>query len=242
MRQADIARAFVADLISDLHGRAAADPALTPFIAALSKIDMATPQTEPSPRLDHPSMAILDRACDVAAGNEPLVSSAVTAAKAFDWGLVYGDGGMDEDLANGMVAAQAVGSYGCFAADHVATGLFLVTPGIHYALHTHAAPEIYYCVSGMIEIQHGIDGEPFQLTAGSHSVTPSGRIHSLTTRDEPVVLIYVWIDHMTCPIWIWRQDDAGTWHRDSWRRARGEAWRVEKSEIVTPEEMTAAHR
>ena len=140
------------------------------------------------------------------------------------------------------VAAQAAGSYGCFAADHAATGLFLITPDIHYALHTHAAPEIYYCVSGSIDIQHGIENEPFRLTAGNYSVTPTGRVHSLTTNDEPVLLIYVWIEHMTEPIWIWRQDDDGTWHRESWQRAKGGAWRVANSEIVTPEEMAAAHQ
>src|SRR3546814_5778917 len=54
-------------------------------------------------------------------------------------------------------------------------GLFLLGPGIHYPLHTHAAAEVYYALSGRLTLAHGPGGAPFGLNAGSYSVTPPGR-------------------------------------------------------------------
>ena len=152
-------------------------------------------------------MAYLDTALSNVTDTDALTRAACDAARNLNWGQVYGGGGMDEKLADGMFACQAAGTYGCFEGRSVATGLFLLTPDIHYPLHTHAAPEVYYCVSGTIDIQHGVGQAPFALTPGNYSVTPSNRVHALTTRDDPVILLYIWIDPIAVPIWMWSSED-----------------------------------
>ena len=217
------------------------DPALAPFVAEFGTIDTGHIQRGPFARLEHRAMTDLDTAIANVDGDNDLFQAARNAARLLDWAQIYGGGGIDPKLAEGMLAAQAAGTYGCFEAHSIATGQFLLSPGVFYPLHTHAAPEIYYCVSGSIDIQHGIDQPPFTLTPGQYSVTPAHRVHSLAVGDEPVLLLYAWITDLKVPIWIWSQDDEGTWIRESWRREPGEPWLVAQSEPVSPQAMAEAH-
>ena len=240
MTQSEVARRYLAALTDELGGRAAKDNALSPFVDELQSIDTSRVQRGPSPRLDHPAMRSLEPAIGKAAGPPQLVTAAVHAARHLDWSPVYGGGGIDPILAAGMLAAQAAGSYGCFASSTVATGQFLLAPGIFYPLHTHAAPEIYFCLSGKMEIQHGLEQPPFLLTPGDVSITPAHRLHSLRVGRDPVILLYVWIGDLTAPMWIWSQADGSSWQRQSWRRKPGEPWTVEQTEPVTPALMLQA--
>ncbi|NNE23109.1 MAG: cupin domain-containing protein [Rhizobiales bacterium] len=241
MTQADIARAYLAALTNDLTSKSAADPALAGFVKELKTIDTSVIQRGPLPRLEHPTMAMLDKALEAAEGDATLLPSAAEAARVLDWGQIYDDGSMDPALTEGMLAAQAAGTYGCFSGKTVATGFFLLAPGVHYALHTHAATEIYYCLSGIIDIQHGIDAAPFAVTPGNYSITPADRVHSLSVRSEPVLMIYAWIGELSCPIWLWSQDNDGGWIRERWMRKPGEPWKVEEREVISDEAMAVAH-
>lgn len=241
MTQAEIARTYLAALTNDLKNKSAADPALASFVKELQTIDTSVVQRGPFPRLEHPTMAMLDKALKAAEGDATLLPVATEAARVLDWGQIYDGGGLDPALAEGMLAAQAAGTYGCFEGKTIATGLFLLAPGVKYALHTHAATEIYYCLSGIIDIQHGIDAEPFAVTPGNYSITPPDRVHSLSVRSEPVLLIYTWIDELSCPIWLWSQEANGSWLRERWMRKPGESWRVEEREPISDEAMAAAH-
>lgn len=241
MTQADIARSYLAALTNHLKDKSATDPHLAGFVKELETIDTSVIQRGPLPRLEHPTMAMLEKALEVAEGDADLLPSAMEVARALDWGQIYDGGGMDPALAEGMLAAQAAGTYGCFPGKTIATGLFLLAPGVKYALHTHAATEIYYCLSGTIDIQHGIDAQPFAVTPGNYSVTPPDRVHSLSVRSEPVLLIYAWIDELSCPIWLWSQEANGDWMRERWMRKPGEPWKVEEREHISDEAMAAAH-
>ena len=99
------------------------------------------------------------------------------AAEDLDWSQIYEGDGLNQDLAEGMLAAQCVGTYGRHPSDKVAAGLFLLAPDIHYPLHTHAASEVYLCVSGRLQLRHGMHGASFDLQRGELSITPSGRVH-----------------------------------------------------------------
>lgn len=237
----EAAKAHLDALIEELTQRAQADARLTSFINELQVVETSRVQRGPFPRLDHPKMADLDHALATASGNEPLRSTVVEAAAHLDWSQVFAGGGIDPKLAEGMLSAQVAGSYGCFASQRIATGQFLLAPGITYPLHTHVAEEIYYSVSGTLTIQHGIDGRPFELVPGDYSITPSNQLHGLQTGDQAVLLIYVWIGDIFCPNWWWSKDDNDAWQRTSWRRLAGEPWKPEHSEIVTAEIMKKAH-
>ncbi len=238
----EAARTCLATLIDDLEAKAERDPQVTPFIMQLRQVDTKQAVRGPRPKLEHPAMGHLERAIENAPHRTPLDRTVIDAARSLDWLQLYGGGGMDPTLAEGMLAAQIAGSYGCFPDDDVATGLFLLAPGINYPLHTHAAAEMYYCMSGTLTLQHGVDGEKFDVSAGSFSITPPHRLHALWTSNEPVLLLYTWIGQISCPIWLWEQVDShDNWNRSSWIRPPDKPWQVDHSEPVTPETMREAH-
>ena len=112
-----------------------------------------------------------------------------------------------------MIAAQLAGGYGRIPSDQIACGLFLLFPGVRYPMHTHAAEELYLCLSGTLWLQHGLEGTAFDLRPGQYSHTPPHQLHSLQATDSPVLLAYVWIGTLTVPNWWWLQYDAGNWSR-----------------------------
>ncbi len=235
------ARAFLAALTRDLSEKSDADPGLAPFARDLDQVETADVQRGPFETLDHPAMKHLERALETARACDGLLGPALVAARALDWHQVYAGGGIEDSLAEGMLASQAAGNYGCFASRTLATGQFLLAPGIHYPAHTHAATEIYYCLSGRLQIQHGLEGAPFELLPGDYSITPPHRLHTLDTGSEPALVIYFWRGDMSGPTWWWSRDESGAWRRTAWLRTPGEPWKPLRSEPVTEAVMQEAH-
>jgi mannose-6-phosphate isomerase-like protein (cupin superfamily) len=227
---ASCARGFIGQFQQVLDGQSHAT-----FVDSIDAIDTTTIQRGPMPRCDHPSMRYLSVLAPRI--DNPAMRLAV---ETLDWGQLYAGGGIDDALANGMLAAQAAGTYGVFAAESVATGLFLLTPGVFYPLHTHAAHEVYCCLAGRITIQHRFDDAPIELASGQSSETPSGRLHSLATSDEPVLLAYIWRGEISAPTWWWARDAQGEWERTAWRRKPGESWKVDRRELVDSSVFSAA--
>ncbi|MEM8595517.1 MAG: dimethylsulfonioproprionate lyase family protein [Pseudomonadota bacterium] len=235
------ARAYVQALTAHLTARADADPALRPFVEALALCPLQVCRTEPRPRLDHPLIAPLDRVSSEIVGAQAFAGPVRQAADTMDWFPVFAGGGIDPRLADGMLAAQAVGTYGCFAHETLAVGIFIMAPGVAYPLHTHEATEIYLAVAGSISIQHGIDGTPFTLHPGDYSITPPHRVHALQTGEEPALVCYVWKGDLWCRNWWWAQDSRGAWTRTAWERPEAGPWRPLESEPVDPAIMAEAH-
>ena len=207
---------------------------LESFCEAIEHINTGPVQRGPLPKLSHPSLKYLD------ALEKQIEDEAILAAvQTLDWGQVYAGGGIDPVLAEGMFAAQAAGTYGVFAADDVACGLFLLAPNVYYPLHTHQAREVYHCLAGQIDITHKLNETPFTLSANQSSETPSGRLHALRTHSSPVLLAYIWKGEISAPTWWWDQE-AGHWYRTAWRRKPGESWKAEHRERVDENVLVAA--
>jgi quercetin dioxygenase-like cupin family protein len=225
--------AFLAALLDALA--AAKEAEVTQFSAALEQIDLTAEKRPRKPLLIHPAMdhleALVDQAWD------PRFAA---AAKDLDWSQVYSGGGIDPTLSEGMLSAQFAGTYGRHPSMSVATGLFLLAPGVHYPLHTHDASEIYLCVSGRLQLCHGIGGAPFDIREGELSLTPSGRAHSLTTYSEPVLLAYVWVGDLMASTWWWEQDETEGWMRSSWKRIPGEPWKKTGTEPLSESQIREA--
>ncbi|MDG2405873.1 MAG: dimethylsulfonioproprionate lyase family protein [Paracoccaceae bacterium] len=158
-----------------------------------------------------------------------------------DWSQVFTGGEIDSTLTDGMIAAQLTGSYGSTPSDKIACGLLLLSPGVRYQLHTHAADEIYLCLSGTQRLQHGLEGTTFDLMPGQYLHTLPHRLHSLQVTGAPVLLAYLWIGTLTDPSWWWSQDVSGSWIRAAWRRSVQGTWRPKHSKPTTPEIMAQAH-
>ena len=193
---------------------------LRPFLDALDGIDLGAATRPKKPILKHPTMSYLSEVTKKAF--DPRFAR---AARDLDWSQVYAGGGLDPALAEGMLAAQFVGTYGRYSSLKVAAGLFLLAPNVHYPLHTHEAAEVYLCVSGRLQLRHGIQAATFDITPGQLSITPSGRVHELNTHKEPTLLAYIWIGDLMTPTWWWEQTRTGGWQRTSWERIPGQPWK-----------------
>lgn len=208
---------------------------LSDFSEPLQQIETTTIQRGPVPRLQHPTLDYLHSLAEQI--TNPQMH---TAVKHLDWGQVYQGGGIENNLAEGMFAAQAAGTYGVYAAQNIATGLFLLAPNVFYPLHTHAAREVYHCLAGEIEIIHRVNDAAFTLHTNQSSETPSGRLHSLRTGAAPVLLAYIWTGDITAPTWWWERNESGNWIRTAWQRKPGESWKAARTELVDDIEYSRA--
>ncbi len=233
----EAAQAFLRALAADLAGRA--DPALTPFLAPLAATDLSASRPARGAAPGLAALGHLAPLLDSAAGEPAVLAAARQVAPLLDWYRIYQGPGMDPALAEGMLAGQVVGQAGLVPNAAFRAGLFLLGPGIHYPLHTHAAAEVYYGLSGQLTLRHGLAGAPFELNAGGYSVTPPGRLHSLTTGSGPVLLAYLWAGDVDAPIWVWEDHPAG-WQRVNWARRPDGSWARARIEPVTPDALREA--
>ena len=191
---------------------------------------------EPAPRAPHDIPKHLDTLSkDI---NDQRFLSAV---KNFTWSQTYADSeGIDPGVTEGMFTANVYGSTGVLSAEQFTAGIFLVTPNVYYPLHTHEAAEVYYCLAGSVEITHRFDASPIRLEQEKCSVTPAGRLHALQTREQPVLLAYVWTGNISAPNWWWNKQDDNSWTRTAWQRDSSKGWLPGKTEPVTPTIFEAA--
>jgi len=230
---------FIEALIADLSVRARDDITLLPFVAQLVKAGRNGFLEQPvqDPR-DPP--AFFERASEAIVAPDPLKEAVAQASETRNWKpVVSAHPTVDPALSDGLFALHVAGLVGVLGAENVRCGVFALGPNLHYPAHTHVATELYYCVSGSIVLQHGLDGAPFPLQAGNYSVTPTGRLHSLTTGDEPALIIFVWVGDFDHPIYWWAEDADGSWSRNPWERDENMIWAPGPAEAVTSEMMAA---
>lgn len=240
-RLVSASRDFLAALRGDLARKADDDPGLSAFVGALGALDTSDQAPPGRAPYDHPNLRHLQPCLAKARGSEPLVSFTRRVAPLLNWKPVFQDDKITPVLANGMFAAQAAGLFGTFASEQLSVGFFLLMPGVHYPLHTHETAEIYYTLSGTLEVQHGIDGEPFDVGPGAYSITPPHRVHALRTGREPVLLMFVWEGTLACTNWWWSQDAEGNWLRTGWLKDDSGIWKMVGTEPVSPDAMHEAH-
>ncbi len=211
--------------------RASGDPALHRFAKDLAEVPRGPVGTLQKPRLDHPAMAILDETVPLAAEGGEVARACANVAPLLDWAPVFQDVSFGRGVSEGMMAAQLVGTYGVFASDRLAAGIFALAPGVVYPEHTHQSEEVYHCLAGALTLRHGLSAAPFDVTQDSYSITPPHRLHALRVAQAPTLLLYVWRGDLTAPMWIW--EPAGTgWDRVEWRRKPGASWAIVRREPV----------
>ena len=196
---------------------------------------------QPAAKAPPPAVATyLEPALDRMQCTRPLADAVRQLAGVVDWYQIFQGGGIEPNLAKGLVAGQMAGQVGIVGAASIRTGLFLLAPGVHYPLHQHGALEVYFVVSGSLTLQHGRTGTPFEVHPGQWSVTPSHRVHALTVHGDPCLVIYAWVGAIEAPNWWWEQDENGTWHRVCWERQPDARWLRTKREPITEEVLVEA--
>lgn len=86
---------------------------------------------------------------------------------------------------------QIIGPDGLFTGDDLMLGMFAMGPNLFYPRHNHAAPELYYQLTGSHKWQAG-DG-PW-VTRGSPVMIwhEAYEVHATETLDEPFLAVWMW--------------------------------------------------
>jgi len=236
----DTTQNFTDCFVAELKAHATSEPHLADFIKEFEGIDCASARTLPANASLPTVERFLQRSLQTIGCAGPLADAVKDLAGAVRWYQIFSGEGIEPNLAQGLVAGQLAGGAGIVHSTSIATGLFLLAPGISYPSHQHGALEIYFVVSGQLTLQHGRTAAPFKLGPGEWSITPSNRVHALKTSEEPCLLIYAWVGDLTAPNWWWEQDAAGTWQRICWERGPDARWLQTRSEPITDDVLAEA--
>ncbi len=204
------AQQFVQSFLEILENLGASDDALSPFIDVLRGVD-DTPGEYATHELDHPLMPLLTDVLAAAEGPQELTKAVAELASEGGFFQVYEGEGINASQADYMVGKHIAGRKGRLFNENLSTGIFFLASNFEYPMHNHAGLEVYYVLSGNLQIQNGVDADPRQLGPGEYSVTPSNVPHALTIGDEPVVILFIWTGDLTSPIYWWVEEEDGTW-------------------------------
>ena len=87
--------------------------------------------------------------------------------------------------------AEIIGKQGPFLSARVRAGIAVYGAGINYPLHYHRAEEIYVVLAGAAAFRLG-ENEPVLRTVGELIHHPPLMKHGLHTKEEPLVIFYLW--------------------------------------------------
>ena len=210
------------------------EPTLKRFVKTLSRMDYSNKRDCKTVAQPAVLKNALVRIRHSEKSTDELLNFSLRISLSLNWTKIYDS--MDRDLSyvDGMFASRILGLDGYFINNNLSMGEMLLLPGVTYPLHTHNVDEVYYCLSGTLEIYHGIEGEFTVLKSGSVSITPQGQLHELKVKgSKPVLLIYCWLGDLRAPIWVWNKLQNHTWERTLWQRIPGKSWKLKLREPVS---------
>lgn len=88
-------------------------------------------------------------------------------------------------------AMEIIGPRGFFTGDDFGLGLMILGPGLHYPDHYHAAPELYWLLTGPIEYRRAPGGFHIAGTADTIWNEPN-QVHAMKTGEVPMLCIWAW--------------------------------------------------
>lgn len=104
----------------------------------------------------------------------------------------YSKGVLDEMGFNENAAyAEIIGTTGFFKGDDFRMGLMLIGPGLHYNDHYHAAPELYWLLTGPIEYSRG-QGPFKQVGTASTLWNAPNEVHAMKVGERPLLAVWAW--------------------------------------------------
>jgi Dimethlysulfonioproprionate lyase len=110
----------------------------------------------------------------------------------------YSDKVMGRGYMDNYAYAELIGPHGFFAGDDFLMGLLLLGPGIHYRDHHHAAPELYWLLTGPSEWRQG-NGDFGMREAGDTIWHKPHVVHATRTGANPLLAVWVWTRDVSEP-------------------------------------------
>jgi hypothetical protein len=103
----------------------------------------------------------------------------------------YSDAVMGAGYMDNYAYAELIGPSGFFAGDDFLLGLMILGPHLHYRDHYHAAPELYWLLTGPSEWKSGAGGFA-ERDAGTAIWHKPFVVHATRTLDVPLLAIWAW--------------------------------------------------
>lgn len=94
------------------------------------------------------------------------------------------------DLGNRMGWGEILGPEAPYRDEHFCFGFTLLGKNTLYPAHYHPATELYVVLSGLAVWT--LDGVSKVRGPGEFILHPSNHVHSMQTRDEPLLALYTW--------------------------------------------------
>lgn len=110
----------------------------------------------------------------------------------------YADAVMGEGYMDNYAYAEIIGPDGFFPGEDFLLGLLLLGPHRHYRDHHHAAPELYWLLTGPSDWRKG-QGEFRSRAAGETIWHPPRMSHATRTRESPLLAVYAWTRDVGAP-------------------------------------------
>ncbi|HUF44547.1 MAG TPA: dimethylsulfonioproprionate lyase family protein [Aestuariivirgaceae bacterium] len=112
----------------------------------------------------------------------------------------YSDAAMGQPgFMDNYAHAEIIGPHGCFAGDDFRLGFLLLGPGLHYLDHYHAAPELYWLLTGPSDWKRGANGF-LTRQAGEMIWHRPHVVHATCTHDRPLLALWVWTRDVSEPV------------------------------------------
>lgn len=103
----------------------------------------------------------------------------------------YSDSVMGAGYMDNYAYAELIGPRGFFAGDDFLMGLLLLGPHRHYRDHHHAAPELYWLLTGPSEWRRG-NGDFVTRGAGEMVWHEPHVTHATRTLEHPLLAVWAW--------------------------------------------------
>jgi hypothetical protein len=110
----------------------------------------------------------------------------------------YSDEVMGRGYMDGYAYAELIGPRGFFAGDDFLMGLLLLGPHLHYRDHHHAAPELYWLLTGPSEWRQG-GGDFVMREAGETVWHEPHAVHATRTGAKPLLAMWAWTRDVSEP-------------------------------------------
>jgi hypothetical protein len=110
----------------------------------------------------------------------------------------YSDRLMGAGYMDNYAYAELIGPDGFFAGNDFLLGLLLLGPGMHYRDHHHAAPELYWLLTGPSEWRQG-KGDFAMRQAGDTIWHEPHVVHATRTGTSPLLAVWAWTRDVSEP-------------------------------------------
>lgn len=110
----------------------------------------------------------------------------------------YSDASLGAGYMDNYAYAELIGPHGFFAGDDFLMGVLLLGPGVHYLDHHHAAPELYWLLTGPSEWRRG-NGDFEMREAGDTIWHEPHVVHATRTGASPLLAVWAWTRDVSEP-------------------------------------------